>query len=134
MAIAVVKIEPGFSTDASGKPDPAKVANVTTLRIPREWDGDQDIPWARVWGHLATAGKATVSLAVYYEGRTDMFPKTGGNGWEQRGVIALDMAKGPVLLDPWRGATQLAFYRVPATPSDDPTVPVYLTLEAVLHP
>lgn len=128
MALVTGELKPGFAADAAGAPDPARTHNATVLLLPREWDGEQDIPWGRVWVRLGCDfGTARVRVGIYAEGRAD-----GKNGWRIE-TVDVDAATGTVLVDPWEGATKLSLARVPRSATDTAdSVPVAYLVEAVL--
>jgi hypothetical protein len=129
MALVVGEIKPGFATDVNGMVLPDKVGNATVLVLPREWDGDQDIPWGRVWVRLGCDfGTAKLRVMVFAEARPD-----GRNGWRDAGPVIVDAAKGTVLVDPWEGATKMSICRIPQSATDSAdNVPIAYLVEAVL--
>jgi hypothetical protein len=125
MAIVVGELKPGFAADAAGKV--VHPEHATVLLLPREWDGDQDIPWGRVWVRLGCDfGTAKLRVAVFSE-------LAGHVGWRILDPIVVDAAKGTVLVDPWEGATKLSVCRMPQSATDAAdSVPVAYLVEAVL--
>lgn len=121
MALVSGELKVGFLTDATG----AVVAhwNAVVLPVPKPWVGDPDIPWGRVYLHLAADfGSTLVRVAVW-----------GSNGWRV-GVYDIRDTDGQFRMDFWEGDEKVSIGRVGRNPQDEADdFPVGYAISAVVR-